>query len=494
MRRNTLCTAILLATAILPATSRAEWNDSIRLRAEVSANIGSGDHNPFWLSANQYGFASIEKNNLALRLSAFKDIDNTRKFSWGAGIDLGVAHRSQSTFIPQQLFAEVKYRALGIMAGAKEFNDSFLPQNLSSGALTAGWNARPIPQVRAGIFDYADFWGCRGWFAVKGHIAYGTFDDDWWIKRWASPDYSYALGTLYCSRAIFFRGGDSSRFPLTGELGLQMETQFGGKTWIPATDSKPACWMHNPRDFKAFAKALFPMKGGTDTPNGEQTNVQGNMLGNWSFALHWTAPAGWSLRAYYQHFFEDHSMLFFDYPWKDGLYGIHATLPENKFVSEILYEFLYSKDQSGPVYWDHTPDIDYQVSARDSYYNHYIYNGWQNWGQTVGNPLITSPIYNTNHQFAFLSNRIRANHFAIQGNPSPQVGWRLLATHTDSWGTYDTPYNNVRHNFSFLAEVKYHPRKLKGWEGTAAFAFDSGNIIGHSLGFRLAIAKTITVK
>ncbi len=476
--------ALALSAAI--SAQAAEWNDSIRYRAEIGTTLSAGEHTPLWLSANRFGFSSIERNNVWLRLGAFKDLDPEKRFSWGAGIDLGVAHRFQSTFMPQQLYAEVKYRCLNAMVGAKEISDGFLNRQLSSGALTQGWNARPIPQLRVGIFDYANVWGCKEMFAVKGHIAYGVFDDDWWLKRWASKDYKYTLGTLYCSRAIYFRGGNSKKFPLEGELGLVMDTEFGGKTWNPSKQS----WEKHPTYAKAWLKALIPMSGGDDTQNGEQMNVEGNFLGNWSFSLKWDDPSGWMARLYYQHFFEDHSMLFFDYPWKDGLYGVEGRLPKNPVVSGIVYEFLYMKDQSGPVYWDHTPSIDYQVSERDEYYNNYIYNGWQNWGQGIGNPLLTSPLYNADHFMRFASTRVISHHLGFNGDPSAAVGYRVMLSHTRSWGTYQKPFPHTRDNFSWLAEVKYHPRSLKGWEASLSLAGDHGHLLGNSFGASLAISKS----
>lgn len=486
-----LYSALLMAASMLlaPAFGRAERPDSIRWQAEVGAALGGGVHNPLWTASNHFGFSSIEKNNAWLRMGIFKDIDENQVFSWGAGADLGIAARFESAFVPQQLYGELKYRCLDAMLGAKEISDGFLNQRLSSGALTSGWNARPIPQLRVGIFDYANVWGCKEMFAVKGHIAYGAFDDNWWLNRWVDRQSRYTLNTLYCSRAISFRLGNAAKFPLEGELGLRMETEFGGKTWMP--DSKGGgYWEHHPSYLKAWVKAFIPMKGGSDTNWGEQTNVEGNMLGNWSFSLRWASSKGWSVRAYYEHFFEDHSMLTFDYPWKDGLYGIEGKLPKNPFVSEILYEFLYMKDQSGPVYWDHTPSIDHQVSGRDEYYNHYIYNPWQHWGMGIGNPLITSPIYNADHHLNFYSTRVVAHHLGFAGKPSSQVGYRVLASHTRSWGTYSIPFEHVKGNFSFLAEVDYHPAALKGWNFSMAFASDHGSLLGNSTGVRLAISKT----
>lgn len=480
---------ILTFLAVCSGIAAASWNDSIQYKAQFGFTLSEGAHTPLWLNANRYGFSSLKRNNLWFRAGAFKYMDEDSRFSWGAGIDMGVAHRFQSTFVPQQLYAEVRYRCLDAMIGAKEINDGFLSEDLSSGALTQGWNSHPIPQIKIGIFDYANVWGCKEMFAVKGHIAYGIFTDDWWIKRWANPNYDYTLGSLYCSRAIYFRGGNAEKFPLEGELGLVMDSQFGGKTWI--SDRKGGGhWDKHPSSLTAWIRALIPMHGGVDTAGGEQLNVEGNFLGNWSFSLRWKDPSGWMARVYYQHFFEDHSMLFFDYPWRDGLIGLQGIFPKNPVISEAVYEFLYMKDQGGPVYWDHTDKINYQISGRDGYYNNYIYNGWQNWGQAIGNPLLTSPLYNANHNLAFLSTRIIAHHLAWKGNPCDEVGYRIVLSHTRSWGTYDTPLPEPKSDFSWLAEVKYHPKKLKGWEASLSLAGDHGKLLGNSFGGMLTVSKT----
>ncbi len=345
--------------------------------------------------------------------------------------------------------------------------------------------------MRIGIFDYADFWGCKGWFAVKGYIAYGMFTDSCWIEDWVhpSPGSPYSLNTLYCSRGGYLRGGNPEKFPLTGEIGLNMETQFGGTSYFTYTDGRTRVSPH-PKDLKAWIKAFIPMGGSPDTDPGEQLNVEGNMLGNWSFALRWDDPSGWMVRAYWQHVFEDHSMLFFDYPWKDGLYGVEARFPKNRFVSEIVAELLYSKDQAGPVYWDHVPSLDVQISSRDNYFNHYIYSGWENWGMGIGNPFFISPIYNKDHVMRFYHNRLVAYHLGFKGSPTSQVDYRIKASLLRSWGAWGTPTPKVEKNFSLLAEVKWHPARLKGWEGSLSFGMDAGTIIGNSYGARIGISKT----
>lgn len=472
-----------LAVCAACADASAAWNDSIRYEGELTATFSAGENTPFWLMSNKYGLSSRTRNNGYLRLAAFHDMDTARRFTWGAGVDFALAGRFSSRFVVQQLYGEVKYRCLNLLVGSKNIESPVNDPDISSGNLLFSGNARPIPQVRAGIFDYADFWGCKGWFAVKGHIAFGKFTDNNWIKHWVAPDSKYMLGTLYHSKSIWFKGGDRRRFPLEFELGLEMATQFGGTAYIGDRTVKM------PTGFKDWIKAVFPMGGDASTPNGEQLNVQGNMLGTWNFVLSWTQP-DWGLKLYYQHFFEDHSMMTFDYVWKDGFWGIEARLPKNRWISSAVYEFLYLKDQSGAVYWDHTPEINEQVSGRDNYFNHYIYNGWQHWGMGIGNPLVISPIYNNNHELYFRSTRIVAHHLGFKGEPSPQVGYRVLASYTRSWGTYSKPFAEVKSNFNLLLEARYSPARLKGWSAKLGLAMDAGSLLGCSYGAMISISKT----
>lgn len=489
--RNLLVTAIVMAVCGFMADAR-EFNDSLRYRAEIGGTFSTGDHTPFWMVNDHYGFSGLKKNNAWIRAGIFHDMDREKRFSWGAGIDLGAAINFERAFIPQQIYAEVKYRCLNAMIGQKEMRDDIITSDLMSGAMTMSTNARPIPQVRIGIFNYADFWGCNGWFAVKGYLGYGMFTDNAWLKKWASPKTEYTLNQLYATRAIYFRGGDDRQFPLVGELGLRMDSQFGGATYYAEKDGVRAK-RHNPTDWKAWVKGMIPMGGDSSTPIGEQTNVQGNFLGNWTFALGWY-DSDWSVKVYYEHFFEDHSMLFFDYKWKDGYWGIEGKLPRNPFVSEIVAEYLTTRDQAGPVFFDHNANIPYQVSGVDGYYNNTWYQSWNNYGMGMGNPLLISPIYNSNHANSFLHNRVRAWNIGLKGEPSPQVGWKLRMAGINSWGTYENPTDHVKHDFSLLGQVCYHPRSLHGWEGWLSIAFDNGSLIGRSFGVGITIAKTRVIK
>ena len=494
MIKKSLIAVAAAAMMAMPAVGAEQKEDGLRYEGEIGATFSTGDHAPFWMVNDQYGFSSLKRNNAWLRAGIFHDMDTTRRFTWGAGVDFGVAVNFQRVFIPQQIYGEVKYRCLNAMLGQKEMRDDIIDSELSSGGMTVSGNARPIPQLRLGIFDYADVWGCKGWFAVKGYIGYGMFTDSKWIERYATPQMSYTTDVLYCTRAIYFKFGDRRQFPLVGEIGMRMDSQFGGTQYSAENAEGLRRAYQNPTDFKAWIKGLIPLGGGSDTTPGEQLNVQGNFLGNWTFALGWYDPSGWSVKAYYQHFFEDHSMMTFDYAWKDGFWGVQGILPRNPFLTEAVVEFLYSKDQGGPVYFDHTPDLDIQVSGRDWYYNNYIYTSWSNYGMGIGNPLIISPLYNSPRNLFFQHTRVEAFNMGLRGNPSKRIDWTLRLSNIRSWGTYDTPTDKVRNDFSLLAKVNWHPERFKGWNASLSVGWDSGNLIGNNFGIGISISKTGFIK
>lgn len=464
----------------------AERVDSIRWNVELNATSSVGHNTPFWLVNNLQGLSSVEKNSGYVRLSAFHDMDTTRRFTWGAGVDVAVPWRYSSPFIVQQFYGEVKYRCLQAMLGSKEMWGCFNDPRLSSGNLLYSGNSRPIPQLRIGIFDYADIWGLGGWLGIKGYLAFGAFTDERWQCSWVAPGNKRTERVLYHSKGLWLRNGNPSKFPLVFEAGIEMATQFGGISYENGEV------IHMPHSLRDWFKAVVPLKGDETTPGGEQVNIQGNMVGNWNFCLSWMPKADWSVKAYYEHFFEDHSMLYIDYRWRDGLWGVEATFPSNPFVSAFVYEFMTTRDQSGPLLNDTNDKIPEQVSGKDNYYNHYIYSGWQHWGMGIGNPMVLSPIFNRDGNLYFRTNRIVGHHFGISGNPTSDLRYRVLFSYSRNWGTYDCPLEKEMDNLNALAEVTWSPSKgkLRGWSGTFSVAGDAGPLLGRSLGFGVRISRT----
>lgn len=476
--------SVVVAMFVTATFATAYALDGVRYFAETQASFSDGKHTPFWLVNNRQGLSSIEKNSGYVRAGVFRDLDSTdHRFRWAAGIDLAGCWNYTSSFVVQQLYFEARYRSLGLLVGSKETESLICNPKLSSGDPLFSINARPVPQIKIGLPEYTYVPLTKKWLAVKADIAFGMFTDDSWQRHFAKNGSKRTEHALYHSKSLMFRVGRPG-LPWNVEGGLRMAAQFGGRS---ITNGKV---IDMPTSFKDIMRVVFALGGGGNTPKGEQTNVYGNHVGTWNLAVNYAPAPGWNLKAYYLHYFEDHSMMFFQFPWRDGLWGAEFSFPKNRFVSGLVYEFLYSKFQAGSVYWDETPQIPHQISGRDNYYNHSIYTGWQHWGMGIGNPLLISPIYNSDGTIRFRSNRIVGHHLGFTGQPLSQLSYRVLLSYTRNWGTYEVPLKEVTSNYNALLELTYKPEKIKGFAATLSLGADAGGMLGRSGGVMLTIKKS----
>ncbi len=467
--------------------THAQFTEGLNYGVQTNISLSTGNHTPFWLVANKHGLSSIERNNAYLKAGIFRDKEKEKILSYSFGLELAALHRYTSDYVIQQAYAEFNYKWLGVSIGSKERTSELKDDYLSSGGLTFSTNARPVPQVRFEIGDYVIFPYTKEWLHIKGHVAWGKFTDNTFQKDF-TKDYGqkYTKNSLYHSKALFTKI-ENKNFPLTIELGMEMAAQFGGTCYYANGSS-----IKTPTTFKDYLKVFFGQSGGSDASTSDQINALGNHLGSYHLALGYQWQE-WNFRGYYEHFFEDGSGMGLDYGlWKDGLSGLEVTLPTNRYLSKIVFEYLYTKHQSGAfhIFPSDNPEIGQTFTGADNYYNNGQYAGWEHWGMGIGNPILVSPIYNENGILAFLSNRAISYHTGLAGNPSNEVEYRILMTFARHWGTYATPYPTTLRNRNFLAEATYGPEKLEGWSFTGALGIDYGRMLGRSIGGSITIRKT----
>ena len=82
-------------------------------------------------------------------------------------------------------------------------------------------------------------------------------------------------------------------------------------------------------------------------------------------------------------------------------------------------------------------------------------------------------------------------HLGIDGWITNKIDYRLLATHTSHWGTYESPLKEIDKISSIMLECNYWLGDAYSWKiGLAgAMDFDSGNIIGDNKGVMFTISK-----
>lgn len=478
---------IIVATLALMSFTYAQAQELVESQ-EVTCAYGNGDFAPMWHMSNRQGLASEKAGFGYARLGVMGNHKFCRSgigFNWGADVVAGL-EMTYPVFV-QQAYVDVSWKMLRLSVGQKERWSEYGNKNLTTGALIESGNARPIPQVRIDMPEYWDVTGCKGWFGIKGHLAYGIFTDGAWQKRFFSETSVHTKNVLYHSKEILFRVGKANKFPLAMEFGLHMVTQFGGECYnssnIPGNNHK------NPTRFKDFLLAFIPLKGDEAYDKSDQGNITGNVLGSWKGAIKWD-DRNFTLRLYYDHTFNDHSQMFWEYGlWTEQLVGIELGMRRFRWIESVTFEYFNLKDQSGPIYHDSTTEIPDQISCRDNNYNHRKYAGWFNYGMMIGTPLCTAPIYNTDGLQICYNNRTEAFHFGIEGKPYCWLGYRMLLTKSNGWGTYDYPFKKVKNDVSGLIELTFRPKAMKNWSITASFAFDKGDLYGNNYGGMISVRR-----
>lgn len=509
---------LLAVTFNAHAQQREPLTDSLDYRVERQYSASAGDHSPLWLHANKYGLSSLKTTNCFWRAAIERPLsrDDSRRWGIGYGLDMALTGRYTSRFVVQQAYAEVRWLKGVLTVGSKEQPMQLKDQELSSGSQTLGINARPVPQVRLSLPDYWTIPGTHHWLAIKGHIAYGKTTDDHWQTEFTQRQHKYTQGTLYHSKAGYLRIGNADKIIVSLELGLEMAAQFGGTSYLRDSDGSMKTY-HNQGGLKGMIKALVP--GGGDVLETENRNAAGNTLGSWLARFNFDADE-WGFSLYTDHFFEDQSALthlspdgygegdqwntqvkrrYNLYAFKDMLWGLELRFPDQRWMNKMVFEYLYTKYQSGAMYHDHDQTLSDQIAGLDNYYNHYLYTGWQHWGEVMGNPLYTSPVYNSDYRIAVENNRTVAWHLGIAGDPSSRLHYRILATWQKGFGTYWAPFSDPRHNVSLLAEASYRLRDGKerwarGWMLRGALAMDSGTLLGDNYGVQFTLIKNGILK
>ena len=364
--------ACLLLMPLVMMAQVERLGEDVQYGFSMRGTSGGGDNAPFWFSNNRYGLGPIDNHTVQARAYIKRDAeaDSLRFWRIGYGADLVAGYGNQSEFNIQQLYFDVQWKMLRLSLGQKERASELKNEELSTGGMTLGINARPLPQVR---LELPEFWaipGTKGWFAVKAHIAYGMYTDNRWQRNWnAGTNNLYTKNSLFHSKALLMKIGNVKKFPLTLTWGLEMACQFGGRGYNEVG--------YTGQQFEDgiklggnILKAFIPSGG--DVNDDAFSNAAGNHIGSWHVRLDWKAKS-WSIGAYVDHVFEDHSQIGMQYGfWKDMLLGVEINLPENRYVSDIVYEHNGTKNQSGPIFHDATPENPQQISASDSYYNNHM--------------------------------------------------------------------------------------------------------------------------
>lgn len=457
---------LLIYILIIPihiCNSQAVFRPSVFVESAFMASVGKNP--PYYSVSNHHGRFSSEKNAFLIETGLSNNLDTSRSISMGYGLDAIYRYDSHHAFWVQQAYVSLKAYFLIFQGGMIEETYGNQDELLSSGAYLFSENARPIPRIKISTNDYVVIPITSNLLEIKAGMSHG----------WFGEEDQYVTGAYLHHKYAYMRIGER-KFRFSFNLGFQHAAMWGGVS--PDSGKLSA-------DLKAFGSVFKGKMGNDRGPVNEQINAVGNHLGSYSLGIDYKMDHH-KISVYWQTMLEDKNGRV-GVDWKnkgDGLWGISIIkTDQSNGLQRINFEFFNSTSQSG----------DPNRSGNDNYFNNYLYkSGWTNHKMTIGNPLITSPIFtNRNPEMVnYLDNNsVRAFIAGILYNVHEHQ-LCLKAAYSRNCGTIMLPYSKIRHQFSSVAEYTYHSKRYRNLLYSWQAAFDIGSHLGNNAGLMFKIRKT----
>jgi len=438
---------------------------------ETYGVVSSAASTPFWLRTNQEGMVRWEGAQTIGRFQAYGGqslFDSDLRFSYGADL-VGRAFQDNTLYF-NQIYGSLTYGPLFLTAGRKTRTIGETHETLTSGSMGVSRNATPIPRIQAGFSEYVTVPFTFDFMEIKGHIAHGWLDRARYVESpWLHEKSGYARF-----------GHNHSRFSVYG--GLVHFGLWGGTS--PDHGELPT----GMRNFwRMFFVTGADAEADENVPPGWEVYMFGDSKGIWDFGATYEQD-NFSVILYRHIPIENKGGLKFQSP-QDGLWGIALQREErNKFINNVVYEFIYTKWQNGS---DGPGSRASGLSGWVNYYNNTVYrSGWTYHMQTIGSPLLTPHRGNIGEEtFRIDNNRVVGHHIGLSGRLTEQVYYRSIITYTRNYGTYwdrersdNFRFEGGSEQYSALVEFEAVNLIHPGITLSTSLGMDIGELYQNSIG------------
>jgi hypothetical protein len=392
----------------------------------------------------------------------------------------------ENVLLPEA-YVKARLGIFEVYAGRRREKFGLADSVLSTGSYAWSGNAMPVPKIQISIPTFTPIGITKGWVSVQGTYAHGWFSSSGFIQN-----------TMLHQKSFYVRlGREKDIIRVYG--GFNHQAVWGGRTnnlkgtgLVPDDGKLPSTL----RDY--YYVVVGDRWSRTDSSaytNFEITNRVGNHLGSVDIGME-VDLVKYTVFLYRQSLYEDGS-LFYLLNIQDGLNGfrIRRNNP-NAIVRDILFEYLNTTNQGGPVFQIGDP----YKQGKDNYFNNQQYrDGWGYKEHTIGTPFIP-PAYGPNGEYPFgaftANNRVMVYHLGISG--SIPIRWKALNTpityqtklsYSQNYGTYDIPYRPRKDQFSGYFSMIVPFSWLGGMQLAGSAAIDDGTLYKNGFGTYVSLKK-----
>jgi hypothetical protein len=291
-----------------------------------------------------------------------------------------------------------------------------------------------------------------------------TFALDWGIGHYELNDNRFVDGTHVHYKRLGLITTFNENHKLTAKI--QHYAQWGGT-------SKSLGKLEN--STKDFINVFFAHNSEEIGVENDKINKVGNHLGTYSLIYENRNSFG-SFSVYHDHPFEDGSgTRLANFP--DGIWGVYFVPKRTKIISSVLYEYIYTMNQSGISVG----------SGIDNYFFNGIYrSGWSYEKNIIGLPFIIfeKNVEITEKYSPIISNRSKTHHFGVMGEFS-KFQWKLKSTYAKYLGTYRKPFFPEWKYWYNYGSLSYKSERLGTFTvlGGADFSNIDDTLIGGGIAY-----------
>lgn len=478
MNKIKICFFFLLVGVLSQSgfAQKRELNYEVGLSSSVS-----GDSLPFWLHTNKYGIVP-EDNNGLIQLKVFSDFkESYSDFNFSYAASVVASQAKSSDIMVDELFFLATWKTIIADIGVKHRDVQYDGLSATNGDLLYSTNSRSYPELSIGFSDFVPVPFTNNLLSIKGVFSNGIMLDN-----------RYVDNTNVHHKNAFLRVGKEKGFSFI--VGIDHYVEWGGTSPI---------W-GDLGGFDAFLDAVLVRSGDvlTDSEGNVSTNESfnkaGNHLGQNVFKFAYNKPK-YQMELGFKSMNEDKSGDFTHLKnTKDWNVNFYLHLKNSKLISSFLYEYFYTKDQSG--YSIDTEKEEESVIGFDNYFANSVYrSGWTSYQRTIGLPLIT-PSMSGGIVTGISNNAIEAHHFGFTGEVG-KFKYKAMFTYSKNYGNallkndgngyeeenyYKTyTYPDPLKQQSYLLELSLPPLNNFPFLISTSIAMDQGEYLSDNFGFQI---------
>lgn len=415
---------IILSILFWGIVSTVVWaqDRTVDYSVSLSGFVSTKDNLPFWAVSNRYGLMPDGRGGL-LEVGVFSDFTDKHKINFAYGVSgAGFLSDFDNNILLDQLYISGRWRNLRLDLGMIHRDTEYEGISSTNGDMIWSNNSRTLPGYNLRS-DYIDIPWTNKVLSFKFNWADYMMIDD-----------RYVEDTRLHNKSVFLKIKPAHRWEII--VGLEHWVQWGGTS--PTLGKQPS-------SFKDYLRIVCGQEGGEGASTSDVINALGNHLGREHFRINYLAD-NYTLTFYHDIPFEDASGTDFR-SFPDGTYSFYyGAHNKNQWVSDVIYEFYYTKYQSGryhdrPINPDRPEDGKKVLGGNDNYFNNGEYrSGWTYYGRTIGTPLMTPLAPNVHGiTMGIYNNRIIGHHLGLKGYAFQRIPYKAMLTYTLNYGTYGKP-------------------------------------------------------